>query len=433
VDVRRLIRRKRAGEELSAADIDAFVSGVVSGEVDPEQIAALLMAGVIRGFSTAEAVALPGAMVRSGRTLELSRLGRPTVDKHSTGGVGDTATLVVAPLVVAAGQTVVKLSGRSLGHTGGTLDKLESIPGMRVDLTADELLAQADRIGLAVAAASADLAPADARLYSIRDATETVDDVALVAASVMSKKIAGGAHHILLDVKTGGGAFFNRLDDARDLAALCVRIGQAHGRRVGAAISDMSQPLGAMVGNALEVAAAVEVLRGERSGRLRDLSCDLAARALVLVGHGEAEARARIDGVLADGSGLEALRSWVAAQGGDPSVADDPWAVLPSAAVVSELRSLVSGAVVGIGCRTIGEIAAVLGAGRGRRGASVDPSVGVEMRVSLGDEVDAGEVLARVHAAGAGDADRALAALQAEIEIGDGSTVEPPPLVYETL
>jgi pyrimidine-nucleoside phosphorylase len=428
VDAPRLIRRKRDGEELSSAEIDAFVGGLMTGDVDPEQAAALLMAGVIRGFTPDEAVALTAALVASGRTLDLTSMSRPTVDKHSTGGVADTTTLVVAPVLAACGVAVVKLSGRSLGHTGGTIDKLEAIPGMRLNLAPDALIAQADAVGVAVGSATAEIAPADAVLYALRDATATIDDVALVAASVMSKKIAGGAQSIVLDIKTGGGAFFTDVDEARSLAALCTRIGEAHQRRVTAVVSDMSRPLGRAVGNALEVAAAVDVLRGEAGGQLRELSCVLAVEALCLTGSERDEARRRVDDAISTGEALESLRRWISAQGGDPRLADDPWDVLTRAPVVSEVTAASSGFVNAMSCREIGEVAGGLGAGRRRRGDVIDPRVGIELLVTVGDEVTSGERVAWVHAANAPDADSAVSALRGMIDVGE-ERVEPPPLV----
>lgn len=257
-----LIARKRDGGELTPAELGGLVERFLAGAVEDAQMSAFLMAGVLRGFTEAEAVALTDALLASGDSVDLSDLTGPTVDKHSTGGVGDTTTLVVAPILAAAGCRVAKLSGRGLGHTGGTLDKLEAIPGFRTGLSVAELHAQVERVGLAVAAATADLVPADKRLYALRDVTGTVPSPALIASSVMSKKLAGGASTIVLDVKVGDGAFLATETEARALAELCVRIGTAHGRRTGALVTDMSQPLGDAIGNALDVAEAVEVLRG---------------------------------------------------------------------------------------------------------------------------------------------------------------------------
>jgi pyrimidine-nucleoside phosphorylase len=411
-----LIARKRDGGELDAPEIAGLIARYLAGEVEDAQMSALLMAGVIRGFSEAEAVALTEAFVASGDTVDLSDLTGPTVDKHSTGGVGDTTTLVVAPLLAAAGCQVAKLSGRGLGHTGGTLDKLEAIPGFRVDLTPSEVHTQVERIGLAVAAATADLVPADKRLYALRDVTATVPAPALIASSVMSKKIAGGASTIVLDVKTGDGAFSPTVEDSLALARLCVGIGTAHGRRTGALVTDMSQPLGDAVGNALEVVAAVEVLQGAGSPRLREVSLALAAATLELLGEDAGEALERVTGLLDSGAALARFRDLVEAQGGDPRVADEPRTVLASAPHVVTWTPPV-GTVQRIACRRLGELAGLLGAGRERQGDAVDPAVGLEVLVRVGDEVgDAPAVI--VHARDEGSAQQVLAALPEVILVG---------------
>jgi pyrimidine-nucleoside phosphorylase len=426
-----LIARKRDGGELTGEEISALIAAYLAGDVDDAQMAALLMAGVIRGFSTDEAVALTEALVASGDTVDLSDLRGPTVDKHSTGGVGDTTTLVVGPLLAAAGCQVAKLSGRGLGHTGGTLDKLEAIPGFRVDLEPHEVRSQVERIGLAVAAATQDLVPADKRLYALRDVTGTVPSPALIASSVMSKKLAGGAAHVLLDVKTGDGAFMEDEDDARDLAELCVRIGEAHGRRTGALVTDMSQPLGDGIGNAIEVAVAIETLQGERRGRFRDLCVELAAAALTLTGRDPVEAHELVTQVLDDGMAKERFREFVRAQGGVPDVVDDPWQVLPTAPVVEEWRPG-AGVVAGFSCRRLGELAGVLGAGRQRQGDPVDPAVGLEVLARTGDRVAADDTVVRVHARTDADVERVVAELPDVVRIGQDD-VAPVPLVRATV
>lgn len=412
-----LIARKRDGEPIATDDLLAFVAAYVAGEVDDAQMAAFLMAGVIRGFSRDEAVTLTQALLDSGDRIDLSGLRGPTVDKHSTGGVGDTTTLVVGPLLAAAGCQVAKLSGRGLGHTGGTLDKLESIPGFRVDLSPEQLHDQVERIGLAVAAATQDLVPADKRLYALRDVTGTVASPALIASSVMSKKLAGGAQHVLLDVKAGDGAFMSTVDDAVELARLCVEIGTAHGRRTGALVTDMSQPLGDAIGNALEVGTAIEVLRGERAGRLRELSIDLAAGMLELTGREAGEARGEIERLLDEGAALETFREFVRAQSGDPEVADRPWEVLPTAPVVEEWRPG-AGVVQGFACRRLGELAALLGAGRQRQGDVLDLAVGLEVLPRTGDAVEEGAAVVRVHARTPEAAERVLGQLATAVTMG---------------
>ncbi len=437
-----LIARKRDGGELTPAELSALrvrlrlpvepgslVTAYLADEVDDAQVAALLMAGVIRGFTEAEAIALTDVLLASGDTVDLSMLDGPTVDKHSTGGVGDTTTLIVAPMLAAAGCQVAKLSGRGLGHTGGTLDKLEAIPGFRVDLSPEQLRSQVQDIGLAVAAATAELVPADKRLYALRDVTATVASTALIASSVMSKKLAGGADNVLLDVKLGDGAFLADPDAAVALAELCVEIGTARGRRTGALVTDMSQPLSDAIGNALEVGAAIEVLAGRRGGRLRELSVALTAAALELTGRDRTEAEAMAEEVLASGQALERFRAFVVAQGGEPGVADDPWAVLPAAPVVESWRPG-AGHVTVTGCRRLGELAGRLGAGRRRAGESLDLGVGLEVLVRTGQVIDADTVAVRIHARTQADADAVLAELAEVVAVGP-EPVEAPPLVHD--
>ncbi len=423
-----LIARKRDGGSLSAEELGALVDAYLDGEVDDAQMAALLMAGVIRGFTDQEAIALTDVLLASGDQVDLSALPGPTVDKHSTGGVGDTTTLIVAPMLAAARCQLAKLSGRGLGHTGGTLDKLESIPGLRVDLTPRQLTDQVAEVGLAVAAATGDLVPADKRLYALRDVTATVASTALIASSVMSKKLAGGAHHVLLDVKCGDGAFLHHPEDAHALASLCVRIGAARGRRTAALVTDMSQPLSDAIGNALEVGAAIEVLAGTRGGRLRELSLELTAAALELTGRSPAEAAATSVQVLDSGAALERFRAFVAAQGGEPGVVDDPWAVLPRAPVVAEWRPG-PGHVTVTGCQRLGELARRLGAGRSRAGEELDLAVGLEVLVRSGDVLDDDEVAVRVHARTPEAAEAVLAELGSVIAVG-AEPVTAPPLVH---
>ena len=419
-----LIARKRDGGELTPDELRGLLARYLAGGMDDAQMAALMMAGVIRGFTSAEAIVLTEAFVASGERIDLSGLRGPTVDKHSTGGVGDTTTFVVAPLLAAAGCQVAKLSGRGLGHTGGTIDKLEAIPGCRADLTIDEVRTQVATIGLAIASATADLVPADKRLYALRDVTATVPAPALIASSVMSKKIAGGAGTIMLDVKVGDGAFSPTVDDAVDLAELCVAIGTAHGLRTAALVTDMSQPLGDAIGNALEVAAAIDVLQGHGSARLREVSLALAAGTLELLGRGPQEAADEVRVLLEEGRALSCLADLVRAQGGDPALVEHPRRSLPAASVVREWAPP-AGIVDHIACRRLGEIAGALGAGRGRASDRIDPSVGLEVHVRLGDEVDqgggsAGLPAVRIHAADAEAADRAERALEGAIGTGPG-------------
>jgi pyrimidine-nucleoside phosphorylase len=392
-----VIAAKRDGKELPEEALREFVLAYARDEVADYQMAAFLMAGYFNGFSRAEAVALTAAMVASGDQLDLSRLSGPTIDKHSTGGVGDGTTLVVAPLAAALGMQVVKLSGRGLGHTGGTLDKLDAIPGMRTELSGEELIAQVEEIGLAVCAQTADLVPADKAMYSLRDVTATVDDIALIASSVMSKKLAGGAGAILLDVKTGSGAFMKEPAEARELAELCVALGEDSGRATGALITDMSQPLADAVGNASEVVEAIEVLRGERPGRFTDLCVALAGHMAVLCGLAEdGERGIELAGkALASGAALERFRRFVEAQGGDPRIVDDT-SLLPQAPVSHEVRAGRAGWLETVDAEAIGRAAANVGAGRQRKEDEIDLAVGIDFVAKIGDELDADTLVARV-------------------------------------
>jgi pyrimidine-nucleoside phosphorylase len=433
VSVVDVIAAKRDGHEIEEATLRDLVLGYARDAIPDYQMAAFLMAGRLRGFDDREAAVLTQAMLDSGDRIDLSSLSGPTVDKHSTGGVADGTTLVVAPLAAVLGMQVLKLSGRGLGHTGGTLDKLEAIPGMRVALSTAELMDQVQRIGVAVGAQTADLVPADRKLYALRDVTATVDEPALIASSVMSKKLAGGAAHILLDVKTGAGAFMVDPDDARHLAELCVRIGEHGGRRTAALITDMSQPLGAMVGNAVEVVEAVEVLRGERTGRFADLCLELTGRLAALAGladdpaHGVSRAREALD----SGAGLERFRAFIEAQGGDPRVADD-LSLLPQAAVDLAVDPGRDGYLAAIEPVAIGRAAAALGAGRERLEAEIDPAVGIEVCVQVGDELRRGHPVARVLARTDEEARRAAGRVRDALMIAD-RPVTAPPLIHHVL
>ncbi|MDQ4108806.1 MAG: thymidine phosphorylase, partial [Actinomycetota bacterium] len=324
-DPRAVVAAKRDGEALSEAEVRAFVEGYTTGAISDALAAAFLMACLLRGLDAEETLALTRTMVESGDTIGFQGLGRTAVDKHSTGGVADGVTLVFAPLAAALGSAVAKLSGRGLGHTGGTLDKLESIPGLRTDLSPEEIRRQVDEVGCAVAAQSPNVVPADGALYALRDATATVPSIPLIAASVMSKKLAIETDLILLDVKAGSGAFMKTPEEARELAEACLALASGWGRKASAGVTDMSQPLGDAVGNALDVAEAVALLRGEAGGRLRELALLFAARALELTnGTDHEEALARAAEAIDGGAALERFRAMVQAQGGDPRVVDDP-------------------------------------------------------------------------------------------------------------
>jgi pyrimidine-nucleoside phosphorylase len=425
-----LIERKRNGEELSAGDVREFIAAYVRGDVPEYQAAAFLMAVWFRGLTAAETYAMTDAMVASGETVDLAaRLGRRVVDKHSTGGVGDKITIAVGPVVAACGVPFGKMSGRGLGHTGGTLDKLESIPGFRVELTTDELVEQTREIGIAVAGQSADLVPADKKLYALRDVTATIDQVSLIAASIMSKKIAAGASAVVLDVKVGEGAFMQTIEDARELAQEMRALGVEAGMDVVCVLTDMDQPLGRAVGNALEVREARETVSGGGPPDFRELVVDAAAQLLALsdLGVDEAEGRRRAEAALEDGSALATYERWVRAQGGDP----DP-ARLPTAPVVRQVAASASGYVHELGAREVAVAAMELGAGREVAGEPIDHAVGVVCLRKRGERVAAGEPLAEIHARDEAAAGQAKAALLAAYEIG-AEEPEPRPLVLEVL
>jgi pyrimidine-nucleoside phosphorylase len=429
-DPRAVVAAKRDGRTLDPAEVEAFVEGYTRGEVPDALAAAFLMASLIRGLDIEETYALTRAMVRSGETLEIGDVGRPLVDKHSTGGVADGVTLVFAPLAAAVGLGVAKLSGRGLGHTGGTLDKLEAIPGLRTDLSPDALRDQVAAVGCAVAAQSPRLVPADGALYALRDATATVPSIPLIAASVMSKKLAVGTDLILLDVKTGSGAFMKTPGEAEALARACLELARRWDRAASVAVTDMSQPLGDAVGNALDIAEAVEVLRGAR-GRLRELTVAFVARALVdTAAETAGDAVARAEEALDDGGALERFARMVEAQGGDPRVADDPWSVLPRAPVVVPLEAGRPGTVVGIDAEAIGRASGALGAGRVHKGDPVDPAVGIVVRPKVGDRLEAGAVIGEVHARSDEDAVEAARRTLKALVVDDGPA-QVPPLVYD--
>ena len=424
-----LIERKRNGREIPAAELREFVAAYAKGDVPDYQAAALLMAVWFRGLSSEETFALTEAMVASGETVDLSaRLGRRVVDKHSTGGVGDKTTLALGPVIAACGAPFGKMSGRGLGHTGGTLDKLESIPGFRVELSTEELIRQVREIGLAVAGQSADLVPADRKLYALRDVTATIDEVSLIAASIMSKKIACGASALVLDVKVGEGAFMRTLDDARRLAEAMKGLGEQAGLEVVCLLTDMQQPLGSAVGNALEVREAYETIAGGGPPDFRELVVEACTELLALsdLGLDESSARERVTASLGDGSALAAYERWIRAQGGDP----DP-ELLPRAPVVRAVPAPGTGFVRRVHARQVAAVAMALGAGRERKEDPVDHAVGVVCRAKHADRVERGEPLAEIHARDEAAADAAEAALLSAHEIGDEP--EPRPLVLEVV
>jgi pyrimidine-nucleoside phosphorylase len=429
-DPRQIVAAKRDGHTLRPADIEAFVEGFVTGEITDGLAGAFLMACLIRGLDHEETLSLTRAMVASGESLSFAGLGRPTVDKHSTGGVADGITLIFAPLAAALGMVVAKLSGRALGHTGGTLDKLESIPGLRTTLSSDEIRRQAAEIGCVIAAQSPKLVPADGALYALRNATATVESIPLIASSVMSKKLAVQTDLILLDVKVGSGAFMKTPEEASALAEECLSLARAFGHTARAAVTDMSQPLGDAVGNALEVAEVVDVLRGVQRGRLRQLAVQFASHALqVLEGVAGDEAVRLADRAIDDGRAAERFQSMVSAQGGDPGVLDDPWAVLPRAPVVRPILPDRAGTLAAVDAEEIGLASAALGAGRSKKGDRVDPAVGIVVRSKVGDRVHGGEGTGEVHARDEASADEAARRVAAAMTLSDRE-VAPPPLVH---
>ncbi|GAC1448456.1 MAG: pyrimidine-nucleoside phosphorylase [Ktedonobacterales bacterium] len=394
-----LIGKKRDGQALDTAEIDWLIQAYTAGEVPDYQMAAWLMAVVWRGMTPGETVGLTLAMVHSGKELRVRDVLAPVVDKHSTGGVGDKVTLAVAPLVAACGLPVAKMTGRGLGHTGGTVDKLESITGFRSELSRDEFLDLLQRHGLALSAQSSELAPADGKTYALRDVTATVESIPLIAASIMSKKLAVGPTHLLLDVKVGAGAFMKTLTSARRLARTMVDIGEDAGVRTHAVLSAMEQPLGRAVGNALELAEAIAVLRGEGPADVSTLCHHEATTLLAMAGiaASAAEAGDRVDRAIASGSALARLAEVVAAQGGDRRQIEEP-ARLPAAPVRQMIVAPRAGYVVAIDAERVGQASVQLGAGRARKGDPIDHAVGLVLLAKVGDRVEAGQPVIEVHA-----------------------------------
>lgn len=390
--IQQFLTDKRDGREHAPEAIDWFVSALVEGAVSDYQASAWLMAAYLNGLSPAETTALTLSMAASGKTLDLSGLPHPMIDKHSTGGVGDAVTIALLPLIAACGLTMVKMSGRGLGFTGGTIDKLEAVPGFRTDLSLEEMVGIAERVGCALSAQTSDLAPADKILYALRNSTATIDCIPLIAASVMSKKLAANADVIVLDVKVGNGAFMQDMTKARLLADTMVEIGERAGKRVKALISEMNQPLAPFVGNALEVYAALECIRSGFGGRLGAAVRELATAAIEL-----AERRVDLDSVIESGKAIEKCREWFVAQGGDGTLIDEPLRLIPTDVPIWEIESPSSGVISSFDTAGIGEAVRSLGGGRVNKNDAIDSRVGVQVLKSLGEEVVSGEAVFRVY------------------------------------
>jgi pyrimidine-nucleoside phosphorylase len=415
-----IIRKKRDGRALERAEIDSFVDAATRGTWPEYQVSALLMAIVLRGMSAQETAWLTGAMVHSGVQLDLSDIAGAKVDKHSTGGVGDKTSLILAPLAAACGVVVPMMSGRGLGHTGGTLDKLESIPGFRVGLSLEDFRTALRKVGCGLIGQTAEIAPADKKLYALRDVTATVESIALISASIMSKKIAEGISALVMDVKCGRGAFMKSRDDARRLAESLVAIGNANGVRTEALITAMDTPLGRAVGNALEVSECIETLRGRGPKDLETLSVTLAARMLQLGGAAASaqEAEARVLAALSSGRGLEKFREIIAQQGGDPRVIDDAGR-LPAAPHRAVLAADRGGYITNLDAELVGRATMVLGAGRNRVEDAVDHAVGAIVLAKRGDVVRAREPIVELHYRDAGGLETALQLVKSACTIGD--------------
>lgn len=425
-----IILKKRNGGELTREEIDFFIKEYVAGRIPDYQAAALLMAIYFQGMTSRETADLTLAMAYSGETVDLSPISGIKVDKHSTGGVGDTTTLVVAPLVAACGVPVAKMSGRGLGHTGGTIDKLESIPGFNPFQSIDNFIRIVKEVGVAVVGQTENLVPADKKLYALRDVTGTVEHKSLIASSVMSKKIAAGADAIVLDVKVGSGAFMKSVEDAFELAQEMVSVGILVGRNTIAIVTDMNQPLGMAVGNALEVKEAIEVLKGEREGALKEVSLLLGAYMLYVAGHclTVEQGREMVEEALYSGRGLQKLKDMIHAEGGDERVVDDT-SLLPLADEVIAIKAQQSGYISAMDAYGIGQAARLLGAGRSTKEDEIDHKVGIVLYKRLGERVEKGETLAEFYVTRQDNLQEAITAFNEGIIIGD-QPPQPRPLVY---
>ncbi len=428
-----LIQKKKRGETLSKEEIDFFINGYVSGDIPDYQVSSFLMAVYFQGMNNRETTDLTLAMVNSGDVIDLSAIDGIKVDKHSTGGVADTTTLIVGPLVAASGGKVAKMSGRGLGHTGGTLDKLESIPGLNVSQTMEKFSEIVNTCGVSIIGQTGNLVPADKKLYALRDVTGTVDNVSLIAGSVMSKKLASGSDKIVLDVKTGSGAFMKDVKGAVELARMMVDIGNLAGKETFAYVTDMNQPLGNAVGNALEVQEAIEILGGRHEGDLKTVSCLLASRMLVMGGIFDSEdaAMKKIEQVIENGEALNRFGDMIRMQGGNPDVVKDT-GILPKAGEIIPVTADRDGYIQSMNTENLGMTALLLGAGRTKKDDVVDPAVGYWMKKRLSDSVSKGDVLAEFHVNDKTNLDEAVALFKKSIVIGDTRPSEIK-LVYEAV
>lgn len=428
-----IIKKKRDGFELTEEEIYFAIDGYTKGEIPDYQMSALAMAIYFQDMTTKERVHLTKSMAESGDQVDLSDIDGIKVDKHSTGGVGDTTTLVLAPLVASVGVPVAKMSGRGLGHTGGTVDKLESIKGFQVELDTETFIKLVNENKIAVVGQSGNLTPADKKLYALRDVTATVDSIPLIASSIMSKKIASGADAIVLDVKTGSGAFMKKLEDAKELAHAMVQIGNGAGRKTMAVISDMSQPLGFAVGNALEVKEAIDTLKGEGPADLQELCLTLGSIMVYLGKQASTieEAREKLEESISSGKAIKKFKTFVAAQGGDTSVVDDP-SKLPTASYVFEVRAKESGVVSQIIADEIGIAASLLGAGRLTKDSKIDLAVGVVLNKKVGDPVEKGDSLVTIHS-NREDVSEVVEKIEYAYSISSDKKVEKRPLIYDVI
>ena len=433
-----VIRKKRDGLSLSREEIEFFIGGITSGRIADYQVSALLMAIYLNGMDQNEQQSLTEAMLNSGSILDFSDIPKAKADKHSTGGVGDKTSIIIAPLVAACGVYVPMISGRGLGHTGGTLDKLESIPGYRVNLSATEFKQVLQQVGYAMAGQTAELAPADKKMYALRDATATVEAIPLIVASIISKKAAAGLDAMIIDVKVGNGAFMRQESRAKDLAHALVSTGNSCGIKTRALLTDMNQPLGSAVGNSLEVKECIEILRGEASEGAEpvlDLSLELCAHMLILANVDKTveDARARLRGVLDSGEALESLRRNIEAQGGEPRVCDKPAQFLPLVRESVKVESPRSGYITSIDTTEIGHAIAAIGGGRVRIEDTIDPTVGFISELKLGETVKSGEALGAVYCADEAAAREASQRIQAAYHVSDEPLAETQKLVKEII